>query len=80
MNRRVFLRSPILLLPTNKNMMERHQSVFVSNNKKLTVKMTYFDYDSQVLLITEKEWYDPITNDIRKDVLRQMFILDSFDA
>ena len=80
MNRRVFLRSPILLLPTNKKMLERHQSVFVSNNKKLTVKMTYFYYDSQVLLITEKEWYDPITDDIRTDVSRQMFILDSFDA
>lgn len=82
MNRRIFLQQPLLFfLPTrNSQPAKRDVVMFESNNKRMTAKMTFIDYDSQVLMINEKVWYDPITNDIKNDTTRQMFILESYDT
>ena len=50
---------------------------FESNNKRMTAKIAFIDQNQQVLMITEKIWYDAITNDVRTDSVREMFILES---
>lgn len=82
MNRRIFLSQPMLLYykqtaaPSQRN----NDIVFESRNKRMSVKMTYLDYDSHVLVINETNWYDPISEDVKSSVDKKMYILESFES
>lgn len=77
MNRRLFLHHPLLIVaPTLRNNVRQEAWSFESNNKRMVVNMNFVDYDTHVLMMSEKIWYDPIKKDVIQDNTRQMFILE----
>ena len=76
MNRRFFIHQPITFVAAKISTPPR-MMIFESNNKRMTAKIAFIDQNQQVLMITEKIWYDAITNDVRTDSLHEMFILES---
>lgn len=85
MNRRIFLAQPILCYPLettrhiNKPVMldsKDNIATFRSFNGKLIINTNYVDNNDNVLVITNKSWYDPISKMNKTKVDKELFILD----
>jgi hypothetical protein len=86
MNRRLFLLQPAFLTASNKSkkitpvstkQINSNDTVFVSENGKLTIQSIYDDYGTCVAVTNAIEWDDPVTNTTMKTLNRELYILES---
>lgn len=87
MNRRLFLVQPALMstnrinkthkaTPVSTKQINSNDTIFVSENGKLTVQSVYDDYGSCVVVMNAIEWDDPVTNTTLKKLNRELYMLE----
>jgi len=86
MNRRLFLLSQPMLYKNNKStpkvipastrQVNPNDTIFTSQNGKLTITSIYDDYGSCVAVTNETKWEDPVTNTVMKKLNRDLYILE----
>lgn len=85
MNRRVFLfNQPIMfvnknqgIIPVTTRQTNQNDTVFISNNKKMNINTVIDDYGSCVSVITQTEWFDPVTKTQLEKLEKNLYILES---
>lgn len=86
MNRRLFMVQPVIfstnfqkqkLTPVSTKQINSNDTIFMSENGKLTIQSVYDDYGSCVAVTNAIEWDDPVTNTTLKKLNRDLYILES---
>jgi hypothetical protein len=86
MNRRLFLIQPAFITtktripkstPVSTKQINSNDTIFLSENGKLTIQSVYDDYGVCVAVTNAIQWEDPITNTTMKKLTRDLYILES---